>query len=305
MDRTKRSQKAVKQMLAVIRYDFRGFFKRPRVILTFLLGFVLCFLLSSRIMPVMDTYQSPVQMLEPFLWTFGDSTAILLSSVLLLLLFSDLPVWSAVTPYYLYRTTKIRWILGQMIYMALAAGLYTLFMMGSTMILCASNSYPGNIWSDTAAMLAYSRLGEILCVPSTVKVMESISPFGCAALVILLLFLYILCLGSVILAGNLLPGKNRGTVTGLTFCLYGFLLDPKVLARILGYEKYELFRVNVLIGWLSPLSHASYGRHNFGYDRLPSIGQSVLVFLGILALLTLFCIKRLKTYSFVFLGEKD
>lgn len=107
MDRTKRSQKAVKQMLAVVRYDVRGFFKRPRVILTFLLGFVLCFLLSSRIMLVMETYKSPVQMLEPFLWTFGDSTAILLSSVLLLLLFSDLPVWNAVTPYYLYRTTKV------------------------------------------------------------------------------------------------------------------------------------------------------------------------------------------------------
>lgn len=195
--------------------------------------------------------------------------------------------------------------MGQMIYMALAAGIYTLFILGSTMILCAGNSYPGNIWSDTAAMLAYSRLGEILSVPSTVKVMESISPFGCAAVVTLLLFLYILCLGFAILAGNLLPGKNRGMVTGLLFCLYGFLLDPKALARILGYEKYELFRVNVLIGWLSPLSHASYGRHNFGYDRLPSIGQSVLVFLGILALLTLFCIKRLKTYSFVFLGEKD
>lgn len=305
MRRIKRSKKTAEQILAVVRYDFRGFFKRPRVMLTFLLGFVLCFLLSSRIMPVMETYRSPVQMLEPFLWTFGDSTAILLSSVLLLLLFSDLPVWSAVTPYYLYRTTKVRWILGQMIYMVCAAGIYTLFMLGSTMILCAGNSYPGNIWSDTAAMLAYSRLGEILNVPSTVKVMESISPFGCGALMTILLFLYILCLGLAVLAGNLLPGKNRGMVTGLLFCLYGFLLDSQALARILGYEKYELFRVNVLIGWISPLSYASYGRHNFGYDQLPSIGQSVLVFLGILALLALFCIKRMKTYSFVFLGEKD
>lgn len=305
MRRIKRSKKTAEQILAVVRYDFRGFFKRPRVMLTFLLGFVLCFLLSSRIMPVMETYRSPVQMLEPFLWTFGDSTAILLSSVLLLLLFSDLPVWSAVTPYYLYRTTKVRWILGQMIYMVCAAGIYTLFMLGSTMILCAGNSYPGNIWSDTAAMLAYSRLGEILNVPSTVKVMEIISPFGCGALMTILLFLYILCLGLAVLAGNLLPGKNRGMVTGLLFCLYGFLLDSQALARILGYEKYELFRVNVLIGWISPLSHASYGRHNFGYDQLPSIGQSVLVFLGILALLALFCIKRMKTYSFVFLGEKD
>ena len=104
----------MRQIKAVIRYNFMGFYKKPKVILTFLLGFILCFLLSSRIMPVIQAYKSPVQMLEPFLWTFGDTTAILLSSVLLLLLFSDLPVLSAITPYYLCRTTKKRWLFGQL-----------------------------------------------------------------------------------------------------------------------------------------------------------------------------------------------
>lgn len=75
------------------------------------------------------------------------------------------------------------------------------------MILCAKVGYPGNIWSNTAAMLAYSKLGEDLNIPSTVKVMESVTPYGCTAQVILLLFLYILCLSFIVLAGNLLPGK--------------------------------------------------------------------------------------------------
>ena len=88
------------------------------------------------------------------------------------------------------------------------------------------------------------------------------------------------------LAGNLLPGKNRGLVAGLLFCLYGFLLEPKVLRVLLGFEEYEMFRVNVLIGWISPLSHASYGRHNFGYDRLPTVLQSWEVFLKLLGVMT-------------------
>ena len=200
----------MRQIKAVIRYNFMGFYKKPKVILTFLLGFILCFLLSSRIMPVIQAYKSPVQMLEPFLWTFGDTTAILLSSVLLLLLFSDLPVLSAITPYYLCRTTKKRWLFGQLFYVAAVSGIYTVFMLGATMILCAKVGYPGNIWSNTAAMLAYSKLGEDLNIPSTVKVMESVTPYGCTAQVILLLFLYILCLSFIVLAGNLLPGKNRG-----------------------------------------------------------------------------------------------
>ena len=76
------------------------------MIFTFLLEFVLSFLLTGRIMIVMETYDTPVQAIEPFLWTFGDGTAVLLSSLLLLLLFSDLPKMTPVTPYQLIRTTK-------------------------------------------------------------------------------------------------------------------------------------------------------------------------------------------------------
>lgn len=195
---------------------------------------------------------------------------------------------------------KKRWLFGQLFYVAAVSGIYTVFMLGATMILCAKVGYPGNIWSNTAAMLAYSKLGEDLNVPSTVKVMESVTPYGCTAQVILLLFLYILCLSFIVLAGNLLPGKNRGLVAGLLFCLYGFLLEPKVLRVLLGFEEYEMFRVNVLIGWISPLSHASYGRHNFGYDRLPTVWQSCVVFLILLGVLIWFCGRRMKYYHFVF-----
>lgn len=289
-------------IFSVIRFNFLGFWRKPKVVLTFLLGFVLCFLLSGRVMTVIETYKSPVQMTEPFLWTFGDTTSILLSAVLLLLLFSDLPCLSAVTPYYLYRTTKQKWLIGQLVYVFAASGLYVGFMMISTMALCMENAYPGNVWSDTAAMLAYSEMGKELSVPSTVKVMEGTLPYTCTAGVIMLLFLFCLTLSLVVLAGNLLPGKNRGLIAGMLFCLYGFLLDPKVLRVILGYEEYEMYKVNVLISWISPLSHAAYGRHNFGYDRLPTVGQSCLVFSGLILGLGILCGWLIRKYHFVFLG---
>ena len=123
-----------------------------------------------------ETYDTPVQAIEPFLWTFGDGTAVLLSSLLLLLLFSDLPKMTPVTPYQLIRTTKKKWLFGQFIYVTLVTILYTVLMLLFTSVLCMQNSYPGNLWSETAAMLGYSSLGKNLQVPSTVRVMESISP---------------------------------------------------------------------------------------------------------------------------------
>ena len=76
----------MKQTLGIVRYNFFGFFRNPKVIFTLFLEFVLSFLLTRRIMVVMDNYNTPVQAIEPFLWTFGDGTAVLLSSMLLLLL---------------------------------------------------------------------------------------------------------------------------------------------------------------------------------------------------------------------------
>ena len=44
--------------------------------------------------------------------------------------------------------------------------------------------------------------------------------------------------------------------------IYGFLLDPNVLAAVLHKEKYEMYQINVLICWISPLNQAVYGKHN-------------------------------------------
>ena len=108
-----------------------------------------------------------------------------------------------------------------------------------TAVLCMKKSYPGNLWSETAAMLGYSELGKNLQVPSTVRVMESISPYGCMLQVFFLLFCYSLTLSFVILVGNLYKGKTKGMIFGLLYSVFGFLLDPKVLAAILHKEKFK------------------------------------------------------------------
>ena len=116
----------MKQTLGIVRYNFFGFFRNPKVIFTFFLEFVLSFLLTGRIM-------------------------------LLLLLFSDLPKMTPVTPYQLIRTTKKKWLLGQFVYITFVTILYTCFMLLFTSVLCMKDSYPGNLWSDTAAMLRQYR----------------------------------------------------------------------------------------------------------------------------------------------------
>lgn len=152
----------MRQVFGIVRYNFFGFLRNPKVVFIFLLEFVLSFLLTGRIMVVMETYDTPVQAIEPFIWTFGDGIAVLSSSLLLLLMFSDLPKMTPITPYQLTRTTKRKWLLGQFIYVILVTVLYTVLMLLFTAVLCMKKSYPGNLWSETAAMLGYSELGKNL-----------------------------------------------------------------------------------------------------------------------------------------------
>ena len=282
----------------MVRFNFLGFFRNPRVILTFLLGFVVSFLLSEKVVAVTRESQSVMQAAEPFIWTFGDVTPMLLMSVLLLLLFTDLPKLTPASPYYLVRMTRRKWLAGQFVYIVICTGIYVLFILLSTTLLCIRYTFPGNLWSETAAMLGYSGMGERLQVPVTIKVMESITPYGCMAQVALLMLGYALTLGFLILVGNLLGGRKAGFLSGLLYSLYGFLLNPQVLGKLLGMEEYEMYKIRVFVGWVSPVNHSVYGMHNFGYDLLPTVGQSLLVFGVLLFLLWMLAEKLLRTYNF-------
>lgn len=295
---------AVKQVAAAVRWNFLGFFRNPRVIITFLFSFILCFFLSDRAMTVADYYESPMQALEPFIWTFGDAAAILLCSLLLILLFLDLPKLSPFTPYMLLRMKKSRWLLAQFFYIILVTSLYMLYVILVTSLLCMQKTYPGNIWSKTAALLAYSQMGKELSIPSTVKVMESTTPFSCSMQIMALLVCYSLTLSFLMLYFQMKLGKKAAIGAGLFYSLFGFLLNPEILAKILRKEEYEMFLVRRITGWISPLNHATYGMHDFGYDVLPSIGQSCIIFLIILAFLSGLSFHTLKQYNFSsFTGE--
>lgn len=295
----------MKQVFAALSHNFLGFLKNPRIIITFLFSFILCFFLSERAMMVADYYDSPMQAFEPFIWTFGDASSILLSALLLVLMFMDLPKLSPFTPYMLLRMNKRRWLLAQFFYIFFVTVFYLLYVFCVTGLLCMKKTYAGNLWSKTAALLAYSGMGKDLSVPSTVKVMESATPAECSAAILCLFLLYSLTLSFLMLFFQITAGKKAGIAAGLAYSALGFLLDPQLLAQILQKGEYEMYEARRIAGWISPLNHATFGMHDFGYDSLPSVGQSVGIFFLILTVLAAFSFRALKKYNFhSFTGEE-
>jgi hypothetical protein len=295
----------LRQVCSVTAYNFRQWRANPRVIITFALAFILCFLLSDKAVRFAKEYETTMQIVEAFVWTFGDSNSILLSSLLLVLLFADMPFISAGTPYYLMRIDRKTWLAGQALYITLATGIYMVFILTSTSLVCMSNSFIGNMWSETAAILGYSGAGKAVALPALVKTLEMSTPYECMGTIFLLMLLYTLLMSFIMLTFNIRKGQLAGVISVFVFSLFGFLLNPNLLKTMFQLPEELVYKANVAVGWLSPLNQATYHMHNFGYDLLPRLWQTYVIFGVLIALCFFFALRAVRRYNFNFTGTEN
>lgn len=294
----------IKQVIAVTKYNFRQWHKNPRIILTFCLAFVLCFLLSDKAVKFAKEYETIMQIVEAFVWTFGDSNSILLSSLLLLLLLADMPFISNGTPFYLMRIDRKTWVVGQAVYIVLATTLYLVFILAATSLVCMKQSFIGNMWSETAAILGYSGAGKAVALPALVKTLEMSRPYQCMVTIFALILLYTLIMAFIMLFFNLKKGQLGGVMSVFAFSLFGFLLNPQTIKAIFQLPDELMYKANVAVGWLSPLNQATYHMHNFGYDLLPRLWQTYLIFVALISLCFFLSLHAVRKYNFNFTGTE-
>lgn len=213
----------LRQILLTAFANFRRWKKNPQIILAFCLAFIVSFLLSDKVLVFAKEHDTILQMAEPFIWTFGDAQSVLIISLLLLLLFADMPNLGNDVPLFLVRIDRKVWVLGQILYLILATFLFLCFILLSTCILASSQAFVANMWSDTAAVLGYSNIGYELNVPSFVKVMELNFPYQVMFHIFGLMLGYSIVMAGIILFFNMVK-DNGGMIAGIIYSGFGFLL---------------------------------------------------------------------------------
>ncbi len=289
----------IRQVFLIAGQNFSEWRRSPRIGMTFILALVLCLMLSDQVLSHVVQYETILQILEPFIWTYGDAVSVMLSSLLLVLLFADMPFVRQVTPYWLVRTKRSVWLAGQVIYVILTTAAYNLFLLVVLGVMGAPFSYLGNVWSETAAMLGYGG-GEGDRVPVSIKTMEISTPYECAVTAFLLMVLYSLFIAVLMLFLNLSAGNAAGVLGAFAVNLYGLLLTPQIFQRLFHFTGNLAYRASVLCGWLSPLNHATFPMHNFGYDYLPGVQASVGIFLVLIVVLVILSGRKMRNFDFSF-----
>lgn len=273
------------------------------MILAFCLAFVVCFLLSDKVVTFAKAHDTLIQAAEPFIWTFGDAKSVLIISLTLLLLFADMPHLGNEVPLFLARIDRKIWMLGQILYLVMATFIFLIFILVSTIILSESMVYPANLWSDTAAVLGYSDIGNHISVPSFVKVMERALPYTVMLHIFGLMLGYSLVLAGIILLFNMIK-DNGGMIAGIIFSGLGFLLTPDTISDWFNISSDNLRYANIIFGWISPLNHATYYMHSFGYDNLPKLWNSYIFFAILTVVVFALSMLTIKRYTFNFTGTE-
>lgn len=296
--------KKIRQAFSIAGYNFRLWRRNPRIVVTFSLTFILCFLLTDKAVRFAVEHNTTLQLVETFIWSFGDSNSILLSSTMLVMLFADMPFLSAGTPFYLIRTDRKTWITGQVIYILAATGVYLLFVLLSTILLSMKYAFPGNMWSPTAAILGYTNAGERVAIPALVKTLEMSWPYESMVSIFLLMLGYSGVMVMIMLVCNLRYGQAAGVVSVLAYSIYGILMQPDTIQLLLRLPDEAYYIANVIIGWLSPLNQATFHMHNFGYDKLPRLWQSYAIFFIWMVIGYFSAVRAVKRYNFHFTGTE-
>ena len=177
----------IRLILRITKMNFLDWKKNPRIITAFFMAFVFCVMLSGKAIMFANSYGTYMQIFEPFVWAFGDAKSIMLASMLLIFFFVDMPFINDSTPYYLMRVNRKIWISAGVLYVVLVTMIYMLFLLFMFCILCAPISFPGNLWSETGALLGYSGVGTEIALPASVKTMEMSNPYKCTATIFLLM----------------------------------------------------------------------------------------------------------------------
>lgn len=276
--------------------------KNPRFYLALLMGTMLCWMLTDKTLVISRTFITPLQVFEPFIWCFADGDSILFASLVLMLILSAFPRLDAASSYLSFRAGRKAWLMGQVLTVFIITLMYCLMLLVFSMALTTGRAQWTNAWSDTATLLSFSPGGFDPAFAVTRKMVKLTLPYPALIQIFGLLFCYMLLLSCVQLTFTVMKSRKAGTTIALLIGLTGFILTPERFMVWLNLPQEFTFYANLLAAWLSPLQHATFMMHNFGYDLLPRIGTSLLILGGISILLLVLAAVRIRHYNYMFTG---
>lgn len=255
-----------------------------------IIAVLLVFIHSFAITPLRENAElmgEPLNILEPFIAVANSGAILLIIPLVFMTLISDFPKIDTNTVFYISRTGRISWLLGQVLKLIfMAVSFLSVIFLGAVLPMLGRGFWGGK-WSRVATdfVLEFpektSNFG-VRLLP--VNLYNQMSVFDAAVKSYLLVFAYLMIIGLLMLAFSLARQKNAGfVVTGCVISLGTAFCS-----------------VNTQLMWIMPMANTIVWLHYTKYFKRPvvPIMFSVCYLLAVIAVLLLFCVFAVRRFDY-------
>lgn len=261
-----RGIKAVIQACVCHYAKWKGDIK-PWVLLGLLV--MLCIRIMEPLMQFTGIVGEPINILEPFICAVSDRFISFFSYGIVLMMLCNIPLADATQPYVIIRTGRLKWILATHLYI-LTATFGLLWLMALSMgIPMSGRAFLANEWSKPAELMAFTTIGaEYGVLMLNNRLFLSTLPYDAFFQGFILTWLYWIFLSEVLLLCNMIWNRITGILCAGSIHIMGWFFNIFVSDQ-------RLYR-------FSPMHHSMLVYHNFGGGYLPTVEQSVVLFLSLI-----------------------
>lgn len=279
----------IKQVWSVAKSEYISWVTNPRM---FLLGGTLFFIyvfVVERFMEKIDMMNGQlINIFEPYISVLNSPFTILLVPICYLMLMSDFPRIRSNTLFFLYRTGRYKWLMGQILFFAMTILTVLLSIFLVSVLPTMANAYCSNAWSLVTLDFgkAYPDLymsEHAQLIPD--RVFYHIQPFESALFTTLSFFGYFLIIGLTMIMCKL---KN--------FRILGIFISAGIVG--LGFATYAS---KTFIQWVFPMSNTLLDLHYARVlrEELFPLWYSILYFPIVVIILLIFTMRSIKRSDFI------
>lgn len=280
----------IKHAIKFALYDLKKWKRNPRIIIAFILLLLLCLTLTDKYVSYAKSMGMAIQAFEPFIVVFTGKYTLIYLSLLILLVFNDVPFLENGLPYYLIRSNRKSWVIGQLIYIAIASLIIITFSLLVCLLSGFHEAFAGNMWSEAAVFISNGGALDNM-EPFSMALLVNSLPYTATANIYGLTLLYTLLIGCILYAANLIRSKYAGTLIVGILIFIGYISA----IRWLGSK----------FAWFSILAHANYTTHSFyKTDTLPRVSDSYAIFVFLIFALSIISYRKSRKYQFSFSGDQ-
>ncbi|MGN1276112.1 MAG: hypothetical protein ACI4UK_03880 [Floccifex sp.] len=276
----------------VARSEFVNWITNPRIIIV---GVLIVFIRSFAILPMLEQankYGEPLNVLEPFIAVGNSGMLALFMPLVFLLLISDFPAMGGNTLFFINRTGKLNWFLGQIIFIIISIFTYIAVILISCMLMSRgvfSAQWSNSITKYDAAFPEEAGGFVSRLLPSN---LYNQIPIKIAAFeIILLLAMYLLTLALILCMMKMLYLRGAGLFTALAVIVLGAAVCSLKIKAMWAFPT-----ANMLI-WLH--------YEKILKEPITPIENSFLYFLLVIAVLIILNLFVMRQLQFINIEQED